>query len=217
MSALTNGSAVSREMEVEEKNEPQVAPAVTPKKVKSLLDVSAFKTTKAKSSGDSMVGRFKQSGYQVRKPGTRDFFRVHPSVDYRLYGASVMEDDDHRVHVVKPGYELPENAERFAYVVTLLTCITQKGNVFLWHIRESDNEWSRSANTVAKMALTEWVRTRANMAANCYDTEQGPEELQNQEPVWPELSFEEILNSAFEGRIVDKDDYPLIKQLQGRA
>lgn len=211
---LTNSNSGSAVADIAA--EVNVAPAVAPRKAKSVLDISAFKTV-AKTQGRGVVGKFKQSQYPVQKPGSKNFFRVHPAEDFRLYGVSVLEDDEHRFHIIQAGYEVPENVERFVSSVTLLTCVTQKGGVFLWPIKESDNEWSRSASTVARMAISEWVRTRPNMALNSYDTEEAPEELAIQEPVWPELSFQEILNSAFEGRIVDKDDYPLIKQLQGRA
>jgi hypothetical protein len=130
---------------------------------------------------------------------------------------TVLEDDEHVIHIVQANYVLPEDMERFAFNVTIFTCVTHKGVAFLWYIKESANEWSRSAYAVAKMATSQWVRTRPNMAASSYDTENAPEELSSLEPVWPELSFQEILNSAFEGRIVDSDDYPLIRQLQGRA
>lgn len=197
-------------------NEPQVAPAVVPKKSKSLLDVSSFKAAKAQNR-ESSTGKFQQSQYPVMKPGSKNFFRVHPSEDYRLYGVGVMEDEDHKIHILQAGYEPPEDVGRFVHSVTLLTCVTHKGGVFLWNIKESTNEWSRSATAVAKTALTKWVRTRPNMALSCYEMEDAPKELESVEPVWPTLSFQEILNSAFEGRIVDNDDYPLIKQLQGRA
>jgi hypothetical protein len=35
------------------------------------------------------------------------------------------------------------------------------------------------------------------------------------EPVWPEISFEEILKIAFRDRIVDRADHPLVQRLRG--
>ena len=37
------------------------------------------------------------------------------------------------------------------------------------------------------------------------------------DPVWPEISFQEILRIAFRDRIIDRIDHPVVKRLRGEA
>ena len=36
-----------------------------------------------------------------------------------------------------------------------------------------------------------------------------------EEPKWPDKTFRELLRIAFEGRIIDRPDHPLIRELNG--
>jgi hypothetical protein len=63
------------------------------------------------------------------------------------------------------------------------------------------------------MAKSSWVRIIPNHEAGQYDTAVAVE--QQREPVWPEESFETILEKAFAGRIIDSLDHEVIKELRG--
>jgi hypothetical protein len=58
-----------------------------------------------------------------------------------------------------------------------------------------------------------WVRVVSNRSLGAYDILTPKAELDG--PIWPELSLAEILEIAFEGRIIETNDHPILKALRG--
>lgn len=101
----------------------------------------------------------------------------------------------------------------------LYTSITKEGNVFLWPINLPGADgrldaWSQSAHTAAAMAETSWVRIKANREVGAYDLRQAVG-FAGEEPVWPDLTFSEIVNLAFRDRLIDSLDHPIVRRLRG--
>jgi len=193
---------------------PAAAPAKSPKK--SAFDISRYRTAQPQEDSSS-VGSFSQTQFPIRKPGTKNFFQAHPDDSYCLYGVPVLEDSERNIHLLDPDFDAPEDVARFIYSVNLACCVTHRQGVFVWFFKSSANDWSKSAKSVLRKARTEWVRIRPNMDLSCYMTEPAPEELAAVQPRWPDLSFEQILESAFEGRIVKDVNNPVVRELQGKV
>jgi hypothetical protein len=90
----------------------------------------------------------------------------------------------------------------------------------LWPVKQPSpdgkhNEWHRSAAEAAERAMKKWVRVTASMSLGAYEISEASGDLP--EPVWPDISFEEILKIAFRDHIVDSVDHPLVQRLQGVA
>ena len=75
------------------------------------------------------------------------------------------------------------------------------------------DKWAESALAAADMAQRHWVRVTANMKAGAYDIEQASGNLP--EPTWPEMTFQEILNAAFKGMVINNVNHPVLRQLRG--
>ena len=58
--------------------------------------------------------------------------------------------------------------------------------------------------------MEQWVKVSANMSYDIFEALKD-----HPDPVWPEISFEEILKIAFRQRIVDSVDHPLVQRLRG--
>ena len=192
------------------------AAAKAPEKAakKPLLDPEKYRKAKAPVAEEAFSDGA-QTTIPVRKPGSRNFFRAHPNEEYRLYNVPVVEDDQHEWHILAAELEIPEDLERFISHVNLITCLNHKGTLFLWPYKNSTNDWSKSASRVARRAVSEWVRLSADMDANGYRVEIAPTELRKIEPVWPKMTFEEILNTAFEGKCIDSLEHPVIRSIRG--
>jgi hypothetical protein len=153
----------------------------------------------------------------VRKPNRQDFVRVHPDPAFRLTPAAIIElKEDRETYILSPGIAQQLPGEFSA--VTLNTAINRQGVLQIWPVKlpgpdGKHNEWHRSAAEAAERATERWVRVTANMSAGGYDIFEASGDLS--EPVWPEISFEEILKIAFRGRFVDCDDHPLLHKLRG--
>ena len=155
----------------------------------------------------------------VRKPNRQDFVRVHCDPEYRLSPAAIIElREDREVYLVIPSIarELPGEF----FLATLFTAINRQGVPFVWPVKlpsadGKPNEWHRSAAEAAALAMEGWVRVTANMSLGAYEIFAATGSLPD--PVWPSLSFQDILKIAFRDRVVDRIDHPLVQRLRGAA
>jgi hypothetical protein len=105
--------------------------------------------------------------------------------------------------------------------VRILTCIPRiGGGVFLWPLKlprddRRENNWNDSARKAAELGEKKWTRMQSNMALGAYDVTTSDH---YPDPVWPKVTLRELLRIAFgDGRLIDRDDHPIIRQLCGRA
>ena len=164
----------------------------------------------------------------ARRPNPQDFVRVHPSPDYRADFALIdlkddREDfalidlkDDREDYLVRPEV-LPELTGEVVFK-TIFTAINRQGVVFLWPIRlpapdDRKTEWPRSAREAAELAITKWVRLKANMSLGAYEITVAESVMAD--PVWPELSYQELVRIAYRDRMITTLDHPVVKRLRG--
>ena len=104
----------------------------------------------------------------ARRPNPQDFVRVHPSPEYRADFALIDLKDEREDYLVRPEV-LPDLAGEVVFK-TIFTAINRQGVVFLWPVRlpapdDRKTEWPRSAREGAELAITQWVRLKANMSS----------------------------------------------------
>jgi hypothetical protein len=153
----------------------------------------------------------------VRRPHPHDFIRVHPHEDYRMGAALIdFQDDRDAVYLICPpvAREMPGEFMR----VTLYTTISRQGVVTLWPVRMPlpdgrVNEWHRSAAEAAELAMSRWIRVKANLALGAYEMFEAAGTIPD--PEWPEQSLHGLLKIAFADRLVDSLDHPVIRRLRG--
>jgi len=154
----------------------------------------------------------------ARKPSPQDFVRVHPSPDYRENFAMIDLKDDREDYLVRPEI-LPDLAGEVVYK-TIFTAINRQGVVFLWPIRlpapdDRKSDWLRSAREAAEMAMGQWIRLKANISLGAYEITVAESVVA--EPMWPELSYNELLRIAYRDRMIDTLDHAVVKRLRGQA
>jgi hypothetical protein len=153
----------------------------------------------------------------VRKPGSQDFVRVHPSPSYRETLAFLELKDEREVYVVNLTAVPELQAECF--IATLFVAISRTGVLFLWPVRVPpvdgrSNEWHTSAATAAQHAMTRWIRVKANMSLRAYEIFEADSAIPD--PIWPEnLSFEALYRIAFRDRLINSVEHPVIRRLRG--
>jgi hypothetical protein len=154
----------------------------------------------------------------TRKPNTQDFVRTHPSEDYRLLARCVDLKDDRELFLIRP--EVAHELVGETVVKTLFTAINRQGVLFVWPVSvpapdAKQLEWWRSMREAAELAMHSWVRVKANMDLGAYEIFEAGSLMAD--PVWPEISFQEILRIAFRDRIIDRIDHPVVKRLRGEV
>jgi hypothetical protein len=154
----------------------------------------------------------------TRRPNPQDFVRVHPSPKYRDNFAVIDLKEDREDYLVRPEI-IPELATEIVYK-TIYTAINRQGVCFLWPVRypspdDRRNDWARSLREGAELAMGGWVRIKANRDLGAYETWEA--ESMMAEPVWPDLSFQQLIKTAFRDRIIADINHPVIKRLRGLA
>jgi hypothetical protein len=155
----------------------------------------------------------------VRKPTRQEWVRVCPNPAYRLEPAALLELKEDREHyLVMPGLT-GELLGEFSPAGLYLS-VTRQNAYFLWPakfpgIDGKDNEWNRSSREAVDRATQGWLRVASNMAISAYEMYEASGEIP--EPAWPEIPFEDILQIAFRGHVIDTPDHSVILRLRGAA
>jgi hypothetical protein len=159
----------------------------------------------------------------VRKPDKSWWVRVHPDEAYRLKtvvielsGVGVSRET---YLVAQPLWSKLTTEATFKPKL-LVTAINRQGDIFIWELNlpRPDgriDEWSRTALEAVSMAVTGWVRVAANQSLGAYEVLQATGQLS--EPTWPEVSFQELLATAFKDRLIDSPQHPILRRLRGEV
>ena len=155
----------------------------------------------------------------VRKPNRQEFVRAHPEPQFKAPMAILELKAEMETYVVIPEVAVAIPGE--TKLVTITTAINRQGNVFLWPVPLPNPDvremaWHTTARAAVDRAENKWVKVVANMSAGFYDIWEA--EVEIADPTWTEHEFCELLEIAFgNGRLIDRQDHPVLKQLLGRA
>jgi hypothetical protein len=179
------------------------------------FDLASLRLDQTYSDGISVRKLITQ--IRVGRPQKQHFVRVNPDPAYRISPMAIIELKDDRESYLVSRAIAAELAGEFTSVA-LFTGITRAGTLFLWPVPlpgpdGKHNPWHRSALNAAELAESRWVRIVANMEAGGYDVSVAAANIP--EPEWPEMPFNEMVRIAFQGRIVDRCDHPLVLKLRG--
>jgi hypothetical protein len=151
----------------------------------------------------------------VGKPGSQDWSQVHPDPAYQRNLAVINLRNEREMYLVTPRM-LGELAGEYVGV-TMFTAVSSQGVVRLWPVRlpgpdGKDLAWWSTEREAAELAKTQWMRIKANMAlgANEIDVSE-----MTAKPRWPAATFQEIIEIAFAGRLIDNIEHAVVRRLRG--
>jgi hypothetical protein len=153
----------------------------------------------------------------IRKPNKDEFFRVHPDHDRNFCAGTIKLNTEREIYVVDP--EVIPDVKEDVVPKSFVQCINTANVTFLWPLKLPSNDgraldqWSRSALNAASLAKDKWLKMRSDFSASGYVAFQAKGELPA--PVWPEETFEEILEIAFRDCYIDTVDHHIIRKLKG--
>lgn len=154
----------------------------------------------------------------VTKPNKQQFIRVSPDPEMRLDVRIIELRDARETYLVTP--EIATILPGETKLVRLTTCLSRQGGIFLWPVplpteERRESTWHTSARAAAEIGEKRWVRMQANMALGAYDVATS---AAIPDPVWPKHTLRELLMIAFgDGRLIDRADHPVIRQLFGQV
>jgi hypothetical protein len=155
----------------------------------------------------------------VRKPKKQEYVRVHTSPEMCITIAAVITEENQETYLVPP--DMRVNVANEYVVIRLHVAMNRDGEVFLWPLKlqavgARPNPWTESMARAIATAKQDWVRVSANMAGQRYNI-QVANNQQIGNPWRENLSMEDLVSSAFEGRVIDTDDHPVIRKLRGEV
>tara|TARA_B100000700_G_C14860055_1_gene768201 strand:- start:295 stop:882 length:588 start_codon:yes stop_codon:yes gene_type:complete len=186
-----------------------------PKNGKGKLDFSKFKISSGNS--DMPVARKLILHVPVTKAAKQRYVRVHRDKGYHFECALLNLEGEDRPFLLSP--EIAQAIAKDAKRVTLKLAIDRQGNIFLWPVppmpeEGNENPWNQSQREVAELAEDKWVRLTSNRAVGCYEPLEAQGEIP--EPVWPDLSMDEILEIAFGStHVITDNEHPALQKLWG--
>jgi hypothetical protein len=153
----------------------------------------------------------------ARKPNNQTFVRVRRGEEWRILAAILQLKQDGENYLVLPHLYVDLAQEIRPKI--LYTAITHDGNPFIWPVNAPGEDgrldaWSQSAHTAAQAAEKNWIRLAANRENGAYDIYEALN-VATEEPDWPDISFEQMLNISFRDRVIDSLDHPIIRRLKG--
>lgn len=153
----------------------------------------------------------------VRKPRAQEWFRVNSDPTWQLQTVVLQVKDDGEIYLVHR--DLRKDLWEEIVPVVLFTVVSRQGDPFLWPVRlPKDGRIDKFIQTdlaAAKEAQTKWARRfwvpeikshKILAAKNLTDN-----------PVWPEVGFQELLKLAFQDRYITDLNHPVIKNLRGEV
>lgn len=157
----------------------------------------------------------------VKKPNKHTFIRILTREDTSPFTVDmdILELKDginNETYFINP--EIVQDITTDFVLKRLYVCIDRQNNIFVWPIRLPDelgklDEWNKSAHEGAKNAIKSWIRISANKSLGRYDIFEALGNISA--PIWPNLTFEEIIEKAIIGKTVDTLDHPILKTING--
>jgi hypothetical protein len=152
----------------------------------------------------------------VRKPKNNEFVRVHPEPQYSLTTWVFEDKDENETYMVAPGIRPLVIAGMVVKMLTL--AVNQLGLIFIWPVPVDDeqsrkNMWNESSRQGYHRAKTTWIKLVGDRSKGHYRLYQAEGQLP--EPRWPSEPFEQLLALGFRGRVIDRQDHPLLKAQRG--
>jgi hypothetical protein len=153
----------------------------------------------------------------IRKPKWPHFVRVHPNSNFCFTNACTIHDKDENEFCLISNRMLSELCDR-ARLTNLFLTINQSGMPFVWPVILPGpdgrwNSWHRSAAEVAELAKEKWIQLEPKRDLGGYLPREPRGKLP--EPIWPDLTPEEVFKVAFKGFIIRDAEHPFYKRIFG--
>jgi len=153
----------------------------------------------------------------VGKPSKDRFFRTHPSPSW-VFPTWILENQvAGETYLVST--EVASVLGSLARPVELYAAIDRQNNPFLIPIplpgpNGVRNPWHESLAQAVERAKVVWLRISANKDLGGYDIYEATAKLPD--PVWPDVTMDELLEIAFRGRIIQNEDHPIVQERLGK-
>jgi hypothetical protein len=169
------------------------------------------------TDADVEIGTIKP--VRVRKPKPREFFRVHPGEDFTAPMWLLEHEDDMDVETYVVTDQMRPLLADFVKLMQVFTAVNKLGAVFLWTVQlptDCDKRVRQIAQAklrAADEAKSKWVQMKWSSPHGAHLTKVAQGDLG--EPLWGDLDFQQLIRTAFDGRVINSIDHSIVRELNG--
>jgi hypothetical protein len=179
------------------------------------FDINAYRI--AQTYGETLGSRKLITVVTVRKPPKERFFQASPDPANTMNVFLFEDKAEGTYHLVSP--DVAAALGGLVRAITLHLAVDRANNPFLVPVpfpseNGTRNPWHQSLLNAIEAAREKWIRIEADKSAGIYQVHEALGELA--EPIWPELSMDELVRIAFSGRVIDSMDHPKVQSALGR-
>ncbi len=154
------------------------------------------------------------SAISVRRPRPNEFIQV--DAEKSLTTIVWHDKDEGEYYFVAPA--IREKMIAGTAIKMLVLAVNQIGSPFIWPVPVDDefsrkNSWNESARTGFHHAKKEWTKLVSDRGMGRYRIFLAEGALPP--PRFPDKPFPELLGIAFNNRVIDQEDHPIIKAMRG--
>jgi hypothetical protein len=210
------------EREAAETPPDEVPPAAARQTLIGGIDLDSISL--AEDYAEGMADEGDLTALRIIKPQNGWFIRTHPTHWKNVRLLEIKGGADRGFYIVaRPLWGTCQSPDSGILLkpVRLTLATSREEGPFLWPLKLQEegcknrtDEWSASALRICKTAETAWVKMYTRPGGSCYS--QKIAEGITAEPAWPSQSFEELLALAFDGKVLQDPDDPLLRRIQGK-
>src|SRR5262249_10287493 len=144
---------------------------------------------------------------------------VRTNKQHEITTAVLLLKEENKTYLVPPSlWSTLSKSEKTFTPVKLVGAVNKAGDYFIWLLRlptadGRDNPYNKTARDAAVIAYDRWVRVTSSESSRRYDIQKATGDFGD--PVWPKLSFQELLKIAYRDSFIDSYDHPVLLRLRG--
>jgi len=168
---------------------------------------------RAAAGGEAAESRKSSTTIEVRTADKKWWWRANRNPDFQI-AAEVLIIDGGRSEgcwLLEPDYDFPEELSTKSVPVLLTYCITSDGVEFLFKATQSEKSPTGSTRRLITEARSRWIQSEWNGSSKSYNFEYARK--LHKEPVWPNRTMDELLDAAFDGKIIGVDNMDVVYRL----
>ena len=155
------------------------------------------------------------------RPENGEFFRVRPGeeftadIDLLVTTSTSNSSDRQAFYVITDEARVP--VERFIKCCHVRVGINRQKVLFLWVRPVSENTYTESCWKAQAKAEKSWVTLESDNDLKEYKVHWAEDDLEWGDPKWPDITLQEAITQAFQGRIITSVDDPVVLKLRGKG
>ncbi len=189
---------------------------MTEEKKETLIEETQFELKNIELPQDykEQISKVVTTRIPIRKPNKQWYFRAHRD---NYVECMILEVDDRNETYFVVGHLIPQLQDECKHV-KLHQCITKNGTLFFWPVPIQDpngriNSWNQSARDAVEVSMETWIRMVSNQESQSYLRHEALAAWD--EPDWPEMDLEQIMEKVTHDRLIKSLDHPILKELRG--